>query len=436
MNCGVVRDKMNLAAEGELPAEEMLVIRAHLAECEACGAAYREVLRLVDDLRSLPRPKPPVGLRARIGLALNAVDEAEAAERTGVRSLWEVAGPYLAAAAVIAIAFALATLVSRPHFMRQVARAPAGMTSPVESPGDGKTGLPVEAPESAITQPPAGKADSPDARSAAAVAEANRRIREAQEKEAMKGRDRQPWPPDLAPGRSKGPGEGPPGEPSGTRPGTFRAPLWGEKAIPAPKVPTQIDVSFRPPSEPVVGATVNGIVELSARDGIPRVVVTASGDPGLTIDKPGGVVYSGPLRAGETMRVPVPMTASQGGLHEVSIDVESDAPGGNTNVKAFIPNFRTGGAPAPPPATPSPADKPVNLVFKNAPVRQALLDIAKQAGLRIEMAEGLGRERISQDVRGVPARAALRAVAEEGGYQVDEAGGVFKVTRAASTGGN
>jgi hypothetical protein len=60
------------------------------------------------------------------------------------------------------------------------------------------------------------------------------------------------------------------------------------------------------------------------------------------------------------------------------------------------------------------------------------MDIARQAGLRLEMAEGLGTEKVTQDVRGVPARAALRAVAEGGGYQVEEANGVFRVTRGSA----
>ncbi|MBM3472224.1 MAG: hypothetical protein FJX75_02985, partial [Armatimonadetes bacterium] len=313
MNCGTVREKMSLVAEGELPAEELLVIRAHLAECGACGAAYRELRQLVEDLRSLPRPRPPVGLRARIGLALDAVEEAEATERTVVRSLWEVAGPYLAAAAVVAIAFGLATLVSRPHSRGQVARVPMGVTNAVESP---KEGLPA-APGPNVTPPTASKMGPSDAQSDATVADANRRIREAQDKAAMQGRDaKQPWPPELGTGRSSGVG-GAPTEPLGTRENTFRAPVDGQETIPTLNVPTQIDVNFRPPSEPVVGTSVSGTVEVSARDSIPRVLVTASGDEGLTIDKPGGVLYSGPLRAGDVVRVPVPMTASQAGLHEV-----------------------------------------------------------------------------------------------------------------------
>jgi len=247
----------------------------------------------------------------------------------------------------------------------------------------------------------------------------------------MKSRDGEAlWPSDLEPGREGSAPNGS-GAPPGTRPGTFATPpLGGEPSVQPPKAPTQIDVNFRPPDQPLVGVGVYGVVEVAARDSLPRVVVTAGGDEGLAINKPEGMLYVGPLKAGETLRIPVPMTASKAGLHEIGIRVESDAPGGTTDLKAFVPNFRTSDAPKPV-APAGPADRPVNLVFKNASVRQALLDIAKQAGLRLEMAEGLGAERTSQDVRGVPARAALRAVAETGGYQVDEVGEVFRVTRTA-----
>jgi len=430
MNCKAVLDKLTLVAEGELPAQEMLVLRAHLAECATCGATYREVTRLVEDLRALPRPRPPADLRLRIGVALDAVEEAEAAEKARRPSPWETVGPYLAAAAVIAIAFALVTVVSRPRSGGQVARAPSSLARPADR-GSITT---VEAPGIGNASPGMAGSQSPDERAEAAVREANRRIRDLQAKAAMKGGDQQAlWPDDMAPGRA--PGEaasGRTGEPPGTRSGTFSVTpgAGGGPTIAVPSVPTQIDVYFRPPEDPVVGATVQGVVEVSAREGLPRVVVTATGDEGLKIDKPGGMLYSGPLPAGETLRVPVPMVASEAGLHEIEINVQSDAPGGTAQLKAFVPNFR--GEPAPR-AQPSPADTPVNLVFKNAPVRQALMDIAGQAGLRLEMAEGLGAERITQDVRGVPARAALRTVAEEGGYQVEEVGGVFRITRAAPT---
>lgn len=416
MQCAQVLEKLTLAAEGDLPSNEMLVIRAHLAECKTCGEAYRDVTRLARELRSLPAPQPPPGLRTRIHWALHAVREQE--RREGVRSPWEVVGPYLAAAAVVAIAFAVAVVVSRPRVRERVALSPPTTTEALEISADQPAVSEKNALEARKSESSRTSAD--DQKTSAAVEAANRRIRELQEREAQRSRDEQalrPW------------GDPFTGEPFGTRPDTFAVPTGEETVTPPPTVPTQIEVSFRPPEEPTVGTTVYGIVELSARDTIPWVIVTASGDAGLTIEKPNGTIYSGPVRAGDTTRVPVPMTASEEGLHEVHIKVEADAPGANTDLKAFIPNFRRiSGEVEPGPVT-SPADKPVHLVFKNATVRQALLDIARQGGLRIEMAEGLGSERISHDVRGVPAKAALRTVAEEAGYNVEEIGDVFRITR-------
>jgi hypothetical protein len=273
-----------------------------------------------------------------------------------------------------------------------------------------------------------------EARAEAAVRAANERITALQAKEALKSRDGElMWPRDMGPGRSTGTSGADasvPGEPPRSVPGTFSA--GDGPAAPTvigPTGPTSIELGFRPPEDPVTGKAVSGVVEITARETLPRVTVTATGDAGLEIGKPGGVLYDGPARAGETVSVPLPMTASAPGLHEVEIKVQSDVPGGNTEIKAFVPNFRS--EPAPAPRT-NAADKPVRLVFRNAPVRQALMDIARQAGLRLEMAEGLGTEKVTQDVRGVPARAALRAVAEGGGYQVEEANGVFRVTRGSA----
>jgi hypothetical protein len=185
---------------------------------------------------------------------------------------------------------------------------------------------------------------------------------------------------------------------------------------------------FLPPDSPAVGSTAQGVVEVSSRETIPEAVVTATGDDGLRIDKPGGVLYRGPLQAGEVVRVPVPMVASKSGSHEVSINVDSDAPGGDTQLKVFVPGFKS----TPPPrAATSPGDKPISIVFKNTPIRQALMDIGAKAKLRIEIPEGLGTERISRDIRNVPAKAAVRAIAESGGYTVTEADGVYKITRGS-----
>ena len=420
MKCDDVRYRFILLADDELPAEEAVAVRAHLADCEACGTAWRESGDLVAELHSYEPPGAPPGLRARIALALDTVDESKLGRAGSRRSPWEAAAFYLAAAAVLVMAIAVVSFLSRSGRGGMVAQAPSTYAPPVSTPA---------IPPGATVAAPAPTPPGTPANEAKAVDEAIKKLKEAQEKKALAERERTllttpPAPPTWT-AETRG------GEPSGKPDGTFAVgepETLGTTAKP-PTHPTVIDLSFLPPEKPTTGAAANGVVEIVAREDVSHAVVTATGDAGLTIGKQGGVVYEGPLHAGESVRVPVPMGASTPGSHEINLNVTSDAPGGNAQLKVFVPGFVT--QPASKPA-PTSADKPVNLVFQNAPIRQALMDIAKQAHLRLEIPEGLATERISRDVRGVPARAALRAVAEAGAYQITEDKGVFRVSRAAN----
>jgi hypothetical protein len=435
MDCKAAEDRLTLLADDDLPAQEALAVRGHLAECSECAATYRDVCRVSSWLRTLPPPAVPSALRRRIGMALDAAGEPQPTNRQSGRPPWETVAPYLAAAAVVVLALALASFLSpRQRGASRVARArppalgaptPAATTGPAQPAGTSPAG--AEAPD------PSTGSSLDESR---AVKEAMTLIEELQKGRQIRERDEEilwglPPPPDAIPE----PGVvtiTPHGEPDrgGKPPGTFAIESTASDSGPAQAspTPTVIDLRFVPPDDPAVGTSAPGVVEVSSRESIPQVVVSATGDEGLEIDKPGGVLYRGPLQAGEAVRVPLPMTASKAGSHEVNIEVTSDAPGGNTRLEVFVPSFRS--VPAPRPQA-SPGDKPVSLVFKNVPIRQALMDIARQAKLRIEIPQGLGTERVSRDVRNVPAKAALRAVAEAGGYTVTEADGVYKVARSA-----
>ena len=418
MTCDDVRERFLLLSEDELPAEEALAVRAHLAECAACAAAWREVARVTAELRCLPLPYPQPGLRQRVAAALDAADESKVGTGAMRRSPWEAAALFVAAAAVVLVALGLTVFLAPGRGVRVVQApmtyAPSSPEVAVRPPGAGGEATPK-----------ADSATAPPGNEQQAVAEAIRKLQEAQKAKALADNDRSLANPPSgarpAPPEAGGPAGKPPGtfgvETTETTPGIAKA----------PEKPTTIELSFLPPENPGTGTTVNGTVEIVARADIPKAVLTATGDEGLTIGKPGGVLYEGPLRAGESVRVPVPMEASTGGTHEVNLRVQSDAPGGDAQLKVFVPGFTREAGSKPPPEAGS---NPVSLVFQNAPIRQALMDVAKQGGLRLEMAEGLGAERISRDVRGVPARAALRAIAEAGGYRLAEENGVFRVSRA------
>jgi len=418
MDCDAVRGRLVLLAEGELPAEDALAVRAHLGECAACAAARRETEGLAATMRSWGPPPALAGLRERLAVALDAVDGSKLPGSR--RSPWETAAFYVAAAAVLVLAFALASLLPRPGGEGLVAKAPSALVQPTPGMASGPKG-----PPSAVVAPGPAAATAGD--EAKAVEEAIKKLQEAQKKKELADRERALLTPPSGTGIS-GPEPGLNGKP----PGTFGVPESETPGGPtkAPTRPTVIDLSFLPPESPATGATANGVVEIVSREDIPHTVVRATGDEGLAIDKRDGVLYEGPLRAGESVRVPLPMVASTPGSHEINLSVDSDAPGGNARLKVFVPGFVR--QPAAKPAADA-ADRPVSLVFQNASIRQALMDIANQGHLRLEMAAGLGTERISRDVRGVPARAALRAVAEAGGYTVTEKDGVFSVSRGGDT---
>ncbi len=433
MECNAAQDRLSRLSDGDLPAEEILAVRSHLAECADCAALYRDVDRLSHELRALPQPPVPADLRFRIGLALDTGATSRATAPAAGQSLLGTVAPYLAAAAVIVLGLGIASFVAQPrHESSRVAKTTVPLTDGTRPP---LASEPAEQPvhPSAESEGSKPRSDS-SLEEANAVRKAIAEIEKLQKEKQLRDRDeeilRGPWPPeaDNAEGGIVAirPHEGaePPG-PGTKPPGTFGGGRETTPPVP-PAEPTVIDVRFLPPETPAVGSTARGIVEVSSGETIPEVVVTATGDDGLSIDKPGGVLYRGPLQAGEAVRVPLPMLASKSGSHEVTINVDSDVPGGDTQLKVFVPSFKS--TPARRPET-SPADKPVSMVFKNTPIRQALMDIARQAKLRIEIPEGLGTERISRDIRNVPAKAAVRAIAESGGYTVTEAEGVFRIAR-------
>jgi len=445
MNCESVRERLTPLLEDSLSAHEALEARAHVAECPSCRAAYTDASALVTELRAMPPPPTPAGLRGRIDAALDGAEGTQSQGAWRTRSIWESATPYLAAAAVIVIAFAAATFVSHPRSSGLVAKAPTNMLPSEPVRPEASDPLPGD---DASTTGEASAELAAELRAQEATQRAIEELKKARDDEALQdindwllrspldedAQDEPVRPAGEAPSTSPEPGEPDVpnrGGPSDDKPpGAFAVSpndARNGSGTETPTGPVSLQWGFDPPESATVGKAANGVVEITSQESIPRVTVRADGDSGLTIDKPGGVLWEGTLRAGEKVRVPLPMTASTTGAHQVDVYAESAASTGGAPFTITVP-FKTASEPPPAPAT-SPADKPVSLVFQNAPVRQALMDISRQADLRMEMAEGLGTERITRDVRGIPARAALRSVAEAAGYSVTERDGVFHVTR-------
>ncbi|MEA2576052.1 MAG: hypothetical protein QOH93_3350, partial [Chloroflexia bacterium] len=70
MNCGEVRPLISAYLDGEVTPEERRSVERHLASCEECRHVLAEYRAIGSDLRALPVPVPPAGLRRDVWRAI------------------------------------------------------------------------------------------------------------------------------------------------------------------------------------------------------------------------------------------------------------------------------------------------------------------------------------------------------------------------------
>ncbi len=100
MDCSEVKEKLNLYVDGMLDDAEKQSLEAHAASCPQCGKALSDALRLKRSLASLGEVEPPAGLAA------------SAMRKAKRRHVPWYAYSAAAAAAVVALAFALSPLMT------------------------------------------------------------------------------------------------------------------------------------------------------------------------------------------------------------------------------------------------------------------------------------------------------------------------------------
>jgi anti-sigma factor RsiW len=102
MNCNYAQSRISAYVDGELAGGEMLNVRAHLAACENCKAAYENCLNLKRAVSSMPDHSPSPEFQHRL---VNAIRRAApSAESEGpIWPTWRMAVAF-AAAAVAAFA--------------------------------------------------------------------------------------------------------------------------------------------------------------------------------------------------------------------------------------------------------------------------------------------------------------------------------------------
>jgi anti-sigma factor (TIGR02949 family) len=78
-SCEEVFRRLDAFVDRELRPDELALVEAHIATCEACAREYRFESRVLGDVRGkLRRIDVPPSLSARIATALRAAAEAEA----------------------------------------------------------------------------------------------------------------------------------------------------------------------------------------------------------------------------------------------------------------------------------------------------------------------------------------------------------------------
>ncbi len=72
MNCGEIRPLLSAYLDGEATPEERRTVERHLATCEGCRQVLAEYRAIGSDLRAMPVPMPPAGLRRDVWRAIEA----------------------------------------------------------------------------------------------------------------------------------------------------------------------------------------------------------------------------------------------------------------------------------------------------------------------------------------------------------------------------
>jgi hypothetical protein len=91
MSCELVDRSLSAYIDGRLTDEQRRAVAWHLAHCEKCAVAARQLLRLRATLRVLPQPTPP----PKLTVALRIMASREASRRATQHWLGSFLGPWV-----------------------------------------------------------------------------------------------------------------------------------------------------------------------------------------------------------------------------------------------------------------------------------------------------------------------------------------------------
>jgi len=390
---------------------------AHLANCAACATEFAAFRETVGRLRDLPAVPAPAYLPGRIGRAL---DELTRGPSTApAPALWQplTAGLSMAACLLLVLWAVVLNPVNAgwdptgSQVTYNPPSPPVGMAAPALAPA-----APVSPAPPRVSSP---------RRAAYAPGFVPMRTG-ARGGGGMQPPDLGSWGEKLAQLPPAGGGAtagGPAIDPATGKPvGTFAAGDPVTPEAPLHRHGGAVQLAFVPPVEKTVGLpVVSELTVVSQAEAM--IVLRVQSPPGLRVMRaPQGIVYEGPMRQGETLRVPVRLLARQAGTYRLRVELQSDVPGVAANLEVIIPGF-TGEVGKNEPG-------PVSLRFKATPSLQAIRELAAAAGARVVLHEDVETRLVTLDFSaGVPFAAALRVLCDDCGYRIEERNGVHHVLR-------
>ncbi len=187
---------------------------------------------------------------------------------------------------------------------------------------------------------------------------------------------------------------------------------------------TAFTVGVTPPHERITGTIVPATVRLEAEADVARARVTVAGSDDLDLVGPGddGVLFEGPLKAGQQTVLSVRMLARRAGTQSMTLRVRSTDPVVDTQLDVGMGEFSE---PIPP------AERLVQFNFVGTPIREAVSEVTRQSGMSVVVDPGVGDATVTARADdAIPAAGALRAIAEAAGLQITERDGATVVESA------
>lgn len=421
-------------------------MREHLASCEECGRALEELRGVLTVLHGMPELEPPFELRDR--LRKITAQRAEAPRR---RTAYVAAGTAAAAALLVVwLGFGhhlgrsgdqISDAAVRPGAVveRPAADALAPSELPAEATADAlaeeaaiaevAAEASVEAPVEAVGREPTVEPEAPSRIALAPSPEppASRRPPEPRNRRA-------PLAPDSVPAAV---GDSDPAESAVTEAPDAVEAERSAASLPMPRAAfldaadgvaqrvgegSPFTVAVRPPLERYAGMMVPTTIVVETEEDVARATVAVRSEGlelvGIAED---GVIFDGPLRAGQETVLSVRMLARTVGAKSLTLRVRSTDPVVDTELAVAVGYFAE---------SVPPAERPVRFVFEGTPIRSAIASIVRESGLEVAVDESVGEATVTLRMEdAIPARAALQMVVEAAGCRVIETDGLLRVER-------